>query len=214
MNGLVMLLPHGYEGQGPEHSSARLERYLQLSAEDNWQVIVPTTPANYFHALRRQVRRSFRKPLVVMTPKSLLRHKEAVSTLADFGPGSSFHRILGETDQLAPDDKVRRVLLCSGKVYFDLVAERRKRKIDDIAILRIEQLYPFPISRLAQRLRELSAMPRSCGARRSRRTWAPGTSSTAASSGRWRPSTCGPSGRSISAGPNRRRRRPARRAIT
>jgi 2-oxoglutarate dehydrogenase E1 component len=152
MNGLVMLLPHGYEGQGPEHSSARLERYLQLSAEDNWQVIVPTTPANYFHAVRRQVRRSFRKPLVVMTPKSLLRHKDAVSTLEDFGPGSSFHRILGETDQLGPDERVRRVLLCSGKVYFDLVAERRKRKIDDIVIIRIEQLYPFPISRLAQRL--------------------------------------------------------------
>ncbi|HLG48312.1 MAG TPA: 2-oxoglutarate dehydrogenase E1 component [Reyranella sp.] len=152
MNGLVMLLPHGYEGQGPEHSSARLERYLQLSAEDNWQVIVPTTPANYFHALRRQVRRSFRKPLIVMTPKSLLRHKDAVSTLEDFGPGSSFHRILGETDQIAPGERVRRVLLCSGKVYFDLVAERRKRKIDDIAIIRIEQLYPFPISRLAQRL--------------------------------------------------------------
>ncbi len=152
MNGLVMLLPHGYEGQGPEHSSARLERYLQLSAEDNWQVINPTTPANYFHALRRQMRRSFRKPLVVMTPKSLLRHKECVSTLADFGPGSSFRRILAETDQLADPAKVRRVVLCSGKVYFDLVAERRKRKIDDIAILRIEQLYPFPFSRLGVRL--------------------------------------------------------------
>ena len=100
MNGLVLLLPHGYEGQGPEHSSARLERYLQLSAEDNWQVIVPTTPANYFHALRRQVRRTFRKPLIVMTPKSLLRNKECVSTLADMGPGSSFRRILVETDQL------------------------------------------------------------------------------------------------------------------
>ena len=152
MNGLVMLLPHGYEGQGPEHSSARLERYLQLSAEDNWQVIVPTTPANYFHALRRQVRRPFRKPLVVMTPKSLLRHKDCVSTAADFGPGSSFRRILTETDTLAADSKIRRVVLCSGKVYFDLVAERRKRKIDDIAILRIEQLYPFPISRLGLRL--------------------------------------------------------------
>ena len=150
--GLVLLLPHGYEGQGPEHSSARLERYLQLSAEDNWQVVVPTTPANYFHALRRQVRRSFRKPLVVMTPKSLLRHKECVSTLADFGPGTSFKRILAETDQLAEAAKVRRVILCSGKVYFDLVAERRKRKIDDIAILRIEQLYPFPFSRLGVRL--------------------------------------------------------------
>jgi len=152
MNGLVMLLPHGYEGQGPEHSSARLERYLQLSAEDNWQVVVPTTPANYFHALRRQMRRSFRKPLIVMTPKSLLRNKECVSTLADFGPGSSFHRILAETDTLGPDAKVKRVVLCSGKVYFDLVAERRKRKLDDVAILRIEQLYPFPFSRLGTRL--------------------------------------------------------------
>ncbi|MBL0901027.1 MAG: 2-oxoglutarate dehydrogenase E1 component, partial [Reyranella sp.] len=152
MSGLVMLLPHGYEGQGPEHSSARLERYLQLSAEDNWQVINPTTPANYFHALRRQMRRSFRKPLVVMTPKSLLRHKDAVSSLADFGPGSSFRRILAETDRLADDAKVRRVVLCSGKVYFDLVAERRKRRIDDIAIIRIEQLYPFPFTRLGVRL--------------------------------------------------------------
>jgi len=152
MCGLVMLLPHGYEGQGPEHSSARLERYLQLSADDNWQVINPTTPANYFHALRRQVRRSFRKPLIVMTPKSLLRHKDCVSTLADFGPGTSFRRILAETDQLTDPAKVRRVVLCSGKVYFDLVAERRKRKIDDIAILRIEQLYPFPFTRLGARL--------------------------------------------------------------
>ncbi len=152
MSGLVMLLPHGYEGQGPEHSSARLERYLQLSAEDNWQVINPTTPANYFHALRRQMRRSFRKPLVVMTPKSLLRHKDAVSSLADFGPGSSFRRILAETDRLADDAKIRRVVLCSGKVYFDLVAERRKRRIEDIAIMRIEQLYPFPFTRLGVRL--------------------------------------------------------------
>jgi 2-oxoglutarate dehydrogenase E1 component len=152
MNGLVMLLPHGYEGQGPEHSSARLERYLQLSAEDNWQVIVPTTPANYFHALRRQMRRSFRKPLIVMTPKSLLRHKDCVSTLPEFGPGTSFKRILPETDQLAEGSKVRRVILCSGKVYFDLVAERRKRRIDDIAILRIEQLYPFPFASLTKEL--------------------------------------------------------------
>ncbi|MBM3644341.1 MAG: 2-oxoglutarate dehydrogenase E1 component [Alphaproteobacteria bacterium] len=154
MSGLVLLLPHGYEGQGPEHSSARLERYLQLSAEDNWQVINPTTPANYYHALRRQVRRSFRKPLIVMTPKSLLRHKDCVSALADFGPGSSFRRILPETDTLVPAGKVRRVLLCSGKVYFDLLAERRKRRIEDIAILRVEQLYPFPITRLARRLAE------------------------------------------------------------
>jgi len=152
MNGLVMLLPHGYEGQGPEHSSARLERYLPISAEDNWQVVVPTTPANYFHALRRQVRRNFRKPLVVMTPKSLLRNKDCVSTAADFQEGSSFRRILPETEQLAPNERIRRVVLCCGKVYFDLVAERRKRKIDDVAIIRIEQLYPFPINRLGVRL--------------------------------------------------------------
>ena len=122
------------------------------SAEDNWQVVVPTTPANFFHALRRQVRRSFRKPLIVMTPKSLLRHKEAVSRLEDFGPGSSFRRILAETDRIAEPAKVRRVILCSGKIYFDLVAERRKRGIDDIAIYRIEQLYPFPFNRLGVRL--------------------------------------------------------------
>jgi 2-oxoglutarate dehydrogenase E1 component len=148
MNGLVMLLPHGYEGQGPEHSSARLERYLQLSGEDNWQVIVPTTPANYFHALRRQMRRSFRKPLIVMTPKSLLRHKDAVSTLTDFAPGTSFKRILTEIDAIPDAAKVRRLILCSGKVYFDLLAERRKRKLEEIAILRVEQLYPFPFSSL------------------------------------------------------------------
>jgi 2-oxoglutarate dehydrogenase E1 component len=135
MNGLVMLLPHGYEGQGPEHSSARLERYLQLSGEDNWQVIVPTTPANYFHALRRQMRRSFRKPLIVMTPKSLLRHKDAVSTLT-------------EIDAIPDTAKVRRIIVCSGKVYFDLLAERRKRKIEDVVILRVEQLYPFPFASL------------------------------------------------------------------
>ena len=152
MCGLVMLLPHGYEGQGPEHSSARLERYLQLCAQDNIQVCMPTTPANYFHVLRRQMHRPFRKPLIVMTPKSLLRNKECVSTLAEMGPGSSFRRIMIETDQLTDAAKVRRVVLCSGKVYFDLVAERRKRKIDDIAIMRIEQLYPFPINRLGLRL--------------------------------------------------------------
>ncbi|MGE0155003.1 MAG: 2-oxoglutarate dehydrogenase E1 component [Reyranellaceae bacterium] len=145
MCGLVMLLPHGYEGQGPEHSSARLERYLQLSAEDNWQVVNCTTPANYFHALRRQVRRNFRKPLVVMTPKSLLRHAEAVSKLVAMGPNTTFHRVLGETDKLAPEAKVRRVVLCSGKVYYDLLAERRKRQVDDVAVIRVEQLYPFPM---------------------------------------------------------------------
>jgi 2-oxoglutarate dehydrogenase E1 component len=152
MSGLVMLLPHGYEGQGPEHSSARLERYLQLSAEDNWQVVNCTTPANYFHALRRQVGRNFRKPLIVMTPKSLLRHKMAVSSLKDFGPGSSFHRVLPEVEGLVPDDKVRRVVLCSGKVYYDLLADRQARKIDDVALIRLEQLYPFPDEPLADEL--------------------------------------------------------------
>ncbi|MDR3441089.1 2-oxoglutarate dehydrogenase E1 component [Telmatospirillum sp.] len=144
MSGLVLLLPHGYEGQGPEHSSARFERYLQLSAEDNWQVCNFTTPANYYHALRRQVRRNYRKPLVVMTPKSLLRHKLAVSPLADFGPGSRFRRVLGETAALVPDEAIRRVVLCTGKVYYDLIEERTKRNLDDVAIIRIEQLYPWP----------------------------------------------------------------------
>jgi 2-oxoglutarate dehydrogenase E1 component len=147
-NGLVMLLPHGYEGQGPEHSSARLERYLQLCAEDNLQVANCTTPGNYFHILRRQMLREFRKPLIMMTPKSLLRHKRAVSTLADMDAGSSFHRCL---DDLAtpPDDRVKRLILCSGKVYYDLADERdaqaqRDGGRDDVYILRVEQLYPFP----------------------------------------------------------------------
>ncbi|HJS30644.1 MAG TPA: 2-oxoglutarate dehydrogenase E1 component, partial [Alphaproteobacteria bacterium] len=144
MSGLVMLLPHGYEGQGPEHSSARLERYLQMCAEDNMQVANLTTPANYFHALRRQVRRPFRKPLIIMTPKSLLRHKVAVSALADLGPGTTFHRLIAEHAPLLGDDKVRRVVLCSGKVYYELIEEREKRGVKDVAILRVEQLYPFP----------------------------------------------------------------------
>ncbi len=144
MSGLVMLLPHGYEGQGPEHSSARWERYLQLSAEDNWSVVNITTPANFFHALRRQIHRNFRKPLVVMEPKSLLRHKLCVSKLEDFATGTRFYRVLAETERLVPDAKVRRVILCSGKVYYDLFEERQKRGIDDVAIVRIEQLYPWP----------------------------------------------------------------------
>jgi len=152
MSGLVMLLPHGYEGQGPEHSSARLERFLQLSAEDNWQVCNLTTPANYFHALRRQVRRPFRKPLVLMTPKSLLRHKLAVSALADMGPGTTFHRVLPETAELVADAKIRRVVLCTGKVYYDLFEEREKRGIKDIALVRIEQLYPFPMRSIEKEL--------------------------------------------------------------
>jgi 2-oxoglutarate dehydrogenase E1 component len=152
MSGLVMLLPHGMEGQGPEHSSARWERYLQACAEDNWQVCNFTTPANYFHALRRQMRRNYRKPLVVMTPKSLLRHRLAVSPLADFGPGSRFRRVMPETEKLLPDAKIRRVVLCSGKVYYDLFEERAKRGIDDVAIIRIEQLYPWPKETLTTQL--------------------------------------------------------------
>ncbi len=144
MSGLVMLLPHGFEGQGPEHSSARWERYLQLCAEDNWAVCNITTPANYFHALRRQLCRNFRKPLVIMTPKSLLRHKLAVSRLDQMTAGTRFTRVLGETEQLVADAKIRRVLLCSGKVYYDLFEERAKRGVNDVAIIRIEQLYPWP----------------------------------------------------------------------
>ncbi len=142
-NGLVMLLPHGYEGQGPEHSSARLERFLQLCAEDNIQVANATTPANYFHLLRRQLLRDFRKPLIIMTPKSLLRHKRAVSSITDMDAGTSFHRCL---DDLAPCDpaKVRRLVLCTGKVYYDLLDAREKTERSDVYLLRVEQLYPFP----------------------------------------------------------------------
>ncbi len=144
MSGLVMLLPHGYEGQGPEHSSARIERYLQLCGDDNMQVCNITTPANYFHALRRQIHRKFRKPLIVMTPKSLLRHKLCVSRLDDMCAGSSFRRVLPDPGTAAADADIRRVVLCSGKVYYDLLAAREERQIDDIALVRVEQLYPFP----------------------------------------------------------------------
>jgi len=160
MSGLVCLLPHGYEGQGPEHSSARLERFLQMCAEDNMQVANCTTPANFFHILRRQLKREIRKPLILMTPKSLLRHKRATSRLAEFGADTTFHRLLwddaqylkGEKIKLAADDKIRRVVLCSGKVYFDLYEEREKRGIDDIYIMRVEQLYPFPTKALINEL--------------------------------------------------------------
>jgi 2-oxoglutarate dehydrogenase E1 component len=144
MSGLTLLLPHGYEGQGPEHSSARPERYLQLCAERNMAVCNITTPANYFHALRRQLKRNFRKPLVIMTPKSLLRHKLAVSPLHDFENGSIFRTVIGEIDQIAAPEKVKRVVLCTGKVYYDLLAERREKGVNDVALVRLEQLYPFP----------------------------------------------------------------------
>jgi 2-oxoglutarate dehydrogenase E1 component len=161
MCGLVMLLPHGYEGQGPEHSSARLERYLQLCAQDNIQVCCPTTPANYFHVLRRQMHRLFRKPLILMTPKSLLRSKRCVSFLSDMGPGSSFHRVFYDQAQvvpgattvtLVPDEETRRVILCTGKVYFDLMDEREKKNEKRVHMLRLEQLYPFPEAVLAEEL--------------------------------------------------------------
>jgi 2-oxoglutarate dehydrogenase E1 component len=139
---LVLFLPHGYEGQGPEHSSARPERYLQLCAQHNMQVVVPTTPAQIFHLLRRQMIRQFRKPLIVITPKSLLRHKEAVSSFDELANGA-FRNVIGETDAIDPA-KVRRVIVCSGKVYFELRAYRREQKVGDVAILRLEQQYPFP----------------------------------------------------------------------
>jgi len=160
LSGLVCLLPHGYEGQGPEHSSARLERFLQMCAEDNMQVANCTTPANYFHILRRQIKREIRKPLILMTPKSLLRHKRAVSRLTEISEETTFHRILWddapfaaeETIKLVPDEKIRRVVMCSGKVYYDLYEEREKRGIDDVYLLRIEQLFPFPTKALVHEL--------------------------------------------------------------
>ncbi|MBU1176490.1 MAG: 2-oxoglutarate dehydrogenase E1 component, partial [Alphaproteobacteria bacterium] len=162
MSGLVMLLPHGYEGQGPEHSSARLERYLQLCAEDNLQVANCTTPANYFHILRRQVKRDFRKPLILMTPKSLLRHKRATSTLAEMAAESVFHRLLWDDAEapgpaktaidLVDDRDIRRVVLCTGKVYYDLLEDREKRGVNDVYLLRVEQLYPFPAKALVDEL--------------------------------------------------------------
>jgi 2-oxoglutarate dehydrogenase E1 component len=160
MSGLVCLLPHGYEGQGPEHSSARLERYLQLCAEDNMQVANCSTPANYFHILRRQLHRKIRKPLVLMSPKSLLRHKRCVSTLDELGPNTGFHRLLPDEADGAPTEKfalnadadIRRVILCSGKVYYDLLEEREKLGRTGVYLLRVEQLYPLPLKQLVARL--------------------------------------------------------------
>ncbi|MER0238962.1 2-oxoglutarate dehydrogenase E1 component [Fulvimarina sp. MAC8] len=160
MSGLTLLLPHGYEGQGPEHSSARLERFLQLCAEDNMQVANCTTPSNYFHILRRQLKRDFRKPLILMTPKSLLRHKRAVSRLEEMAGDTSFHRLLwddaervdGSETTLVPDDQMRRVVMCSGKVYYDLYEDREKRGVNDVYLLRLEQLYPFPAKALIKEL--------------------------------------------------------------
>jgi len=161
-SGLVMLLPHGHEGQGPEHSSARPERFLQLCAQENLQVVNCTTPANYFHVLRRQMRRDFRKPLVVMTPKSLLRHKKCVSNLEDFTKKNRFHRILEDHAYLAgskliklkKNKKIKKVVMCSGKIYFDLIEAREKTKNDETVFIRIEQLYPFPVKHLGKELKK------------------------------------------------------------
>ena len=153
--GLVLLLPHGYEGQGPEHSSARLERYLQMCAMDNMSVCVPTTPAQYFHMIRRQMLRPARKPLIVMTPKSLLRHKLAVSSLDELANGS-FQLVIGESRKLAAK-KVKRVVLCSGKVYYDLLERATKDALDELAIIRVEQLYPFPRVEVSAELDKYSA---------------------------------------------------------
>ena len=152
MAGLVMLLPHGFEGQGPEHSSARLERFLQSCAEDNIQVANCSTPAQYFHILRRQMRRNFRKPLVMVTPKSLLRHKQCVSRLEEMGPDTSFHRVLPDATLTVADAKIRRVVLCSGKVYYDLLQARDAASITDVALVRLEQYYPFPHKSLVAQL--------------------------------------------------------------
>jgi 2-oxoglutarate dehydrogenase E1 component len=155
MSGLVLLLPHGYEGQGPEHSSARLERFLQLAAEDNMQICNLTTPAQYFHALRRQIHRTFRKPLVIMSPKSLLRHKLAVSPLEELS-GGTFATVLPDPDAPEPA-QVRRVLLCSGKIFYELLLGRRERNVEDVAILRVEQLYPFPAAELRAALQPFAS---------------------------------------------------------
>jgi 2-oxoglutarate dehydrogenase E1 component len=152
-NGLVMMLPHGYEGQGPEHSSARLERFMQLCADTNMQVIQPTTAAQIFHVLRRQMIRQFRKPLILMTPKSLLRNKEASSPLSEFTKGK-FHTVLPERDDTIDAKQVTRLVMCSGKVYYDLVKQRSEKKIADVAIIRLEQLYPFPHKALAAELKK------------------------------------------------------------
>ncbi len=163
-SGIVMLLPHGYEGQGPEHSSARLERFLQLCAGENIQVVNCTTPANYFHVLRRQMHRTFRKPLIIMTPKSLLRHRRCISQLVDFTKENSFHRILtdhaylkeNKLIKLEKDKKIEKVVICSGKIYFDLIEAREKTKNNKVVFIRIEQLYPFPAKTLAQELKRYS----------------------------------------------------------
>ena len=211
MSGLTLLLPHGYEGQGPEHSSARLERYLQLCAEDNMQVANCSTPANYFHILRRQIRRNFRKPLILMTPKSLLRHKLCVSTLADMAEASTFLSVIPESVKtLADDKKIRRVVLCSGKLYYDLLAARNERKINDIAIVRIEQFYPFPLKYLAAELARYAKASEIVWCQEEPQNMGPGISSTAVSNKPSAPSITASRARSMSDARKRPRRRRVR----
>jgi 2-oxoglutarate dehydrogenase E1 component len=157
VNGLTLMLPHGYEGQGPEHSSARLERFMQMAADNNMQIVQPTTASQIFHVLRRQMVRMFRKPLVLMTPKSLLRNKEATSPLSEFTKGE-FRTVIGELDAAIDPAKVKRLIACSGKVYYDLVKKREEKKATDVAILRVEQLYPFPHKAFAAELRKYPAV--------------------------------------------------------
>ena len=152
MSGLVMLLPHGYEGQGPEHSSARLERYLQLCGEDNMQVLNCSTPANYFHALRRQLKRDFRKPLIIMTPKSLLRNKMCVSKLSDMAEQTTFHRVIKDPNLDLKNKDIKKVVISSGKVFYNLLEERDRRKLKNVKLLRLEQIYPFPARTLKEEL--------------------------------------------------------------
>ena len=193
-SGLVMLLPHGYEGQGPEHSSARLERFLQLCSNDNMQVMNCTTPANYFHALRRQMHRDFRKPLIMMTPKSLLRNKYCVSNLEDFSKSNSFHRILWDHAidpqtkgfiKLKESSKIKKVIMCSGKVYFDLLEAREKLKKDDVILYRIEQLYPFPAKTLVKELKPYAKNANFSGVRKSLKIWVLGFLLEIISNGHW-----------------------------
>ena len=156
MSGLTLLLPHGYEGQGPEHSSARMERFLQLCAEDNLQVVNCTTPANYFHVLRRQMHRSFRKPVIIFTPKSLLRNKNAVSKISDMTEGSWFHRVLPDPKKISKQDKIDRIVLCTGKIFYDLIKEREEKELTNTRIIRVEQLYPFPEDAVIRELKNFS----------------------------------------------------------
>ena len=173
LSGLVLLLPHGFEGQGPEHSSARLERFLALCAEDNMQVANLTTPAQIFHCLRRQVLRPYRKPLVIMSPKSLLRHPDATSTITDLTHGG-FKRIIPDSPRICRD--VRRVILCSGKVYYDLLAGAHTPQDRRCRLIRVEQLYPLRPSHIQEVLAPFKSGPTWCGSRKSRGTAAPGTS--------------------------------------